>query len=74
LSEAIFGRKKLPERCLIYAGAYVAERKECVKSLFDRWQRIRGYWVRYSFASKNGREYLLVFNVYGAAVTKLSVC
>lgn len=59
----------MPERCLIYAGAYVPKRKEWVKSLFDRWQRIRGYWVRYSFASKNGREYLLVFNVYGAAVT-----
>jgi len=69
LSEAVFGRKKLPERCLIYAGAYVGKRKEWVKSLFDRWQRIRGYWVRYSSASKNGREYLLVFNAYGAAMT-----
>lgn len=69
LSEAIFGRKELPERCLIYAGAYVAKRKEWVKSLFDRWQRIRGYWVRYSFASKNSRDYLLVFNVYGAVMT-----
>ncbi|MEM3390082.1 MAG: hypothetical protein QW491_11830 [Thermoproteota archaeon] len=69
LSEAIFGRKKLPERCLISAGAYVAKRKEWVKSLFDRWQLIRGYWVCYSFAFKNGRDYLLVFNVYGAAVT-----
>ncbi|MEM3587660.1 MAG: hypothetical protein QXO71_10120 [Candidatus Jordarchaeaceae archaeon] len=59
----------MSERCLIYAGAYVAKRKEWVKSLFDKWQRVRGYWVRYSFASKKGREYLLVFNVYGAAVT-----
>jgi purine-nucleoside phosphorylase len=68
LSEAVFGRKKLPERSLIYAGSYVPQRKEWVKSLFDGWQRIRGYWVRYSFASRDGREYLLIFNVYGAAM------
>lgn len=69
LSEAIFGKKKLPERCLIYAGAYSPKRKEWVKSLFDKWQRVRGYWVRYSFASKESMEYLLIFNVYGAAMT-----
>jgi len=54
---------------LIYAGAYLPKRKEWVKSLFDKWQRVRGYWVRYSFASKEGMEYLLIFNVYGAAMT-----
>lgn len=68
LSEAIFRKKKLPERCMIYAGSYVPKRKEWVKRLFDRWQRIRGHWVKYSFASSNGIEYLLIFNVYGAAM------
>ncbi len=68
LSEAIFGRRRLPERCLIYAGAYVPRRKGWVRSLFDKWQRMRGYWIRCSFAFKDGREYLLIFNVYGAAV------
>ncbi|MEM2917223.1 MAG: hypothetical protein QXN63_02565 [Candidatus Bathyarchaeia archaeon] len=67
-SEAVFGRK-LPERCLIYAGSYVPERKEWVKNIFDEWQRIRGYWIKYSLAYKNGKEYLLVFNVYGASMT-----
>jgi len=68
LSEAIFGRRRLPERCMIYAGSYIPKRKDWVKSLFDRWQRIRGHWVKYSFASSDGVEYLLIFNVYGAAM------
>jgi len=68
-STAIFGRKKLPERCLIYGGFYVPQRKEWVRSFFDAWSRIKGNWVKYSFATRNGREYLLVFNVYGGAVT-----
>jgi len=68
LSEAIFGKKKLPERCLIYAGSYVPKRKEWVKAHFEKWQRIRGYWVKYSFANISSREYLLIFNVYGAAM------
>lgn len=68
LSEAIFGRRELPERCLIYAGSYVPERKGWIKTRFGKWQRITGYWVKYSFARRDGREYLLVFNVYGAAM------
>jgi len=68
-SEAVFGRERLPERCLIYAGAYVPERREWVKNFFDKWSRIRGNWVKYSFATKKGREYILVFNVYGGAMT-----
>ena len=68
LSEAVFGRRKLPERCLIYAGSYMPKRKEWVKSHFGKWQRIRGYWVKYSYARRDSREYLLIFNVYGAAM------
>ena len=68
LSEAVFGRRELPERCLIFAGAYLPARKEWVRSVFDKWERIRGQWVKYSFAYKKGKEYLLVFNVYGASM------
>jgi purine-nucleoside phosphorylase len=68
LSEAIFDRKKLPERCLIYAGSYVPERKGWIRDSFDKWSRIKGNWMKYSYATKKGREYLLVFNVYGGAM------
>lgn len=68
-SEAIFGRKRLPERCLIYAGSYVPRRKEWVRGLFDEWNRIKGHWVKHSFAAFGGKPYLLVFNVYGGAMT-----
>jgi len=68
LSEAVFGRGKLPERSLIFAGAYLPTRKEWVRSVFDRWQRIRGQWVKFSFARRYESEYLLVFNVYGASM------
>jgi purine-nucleoside phosphorylase len=65
LSEAIFGRTSLPESCIIYGGAYVPERKEWIRSVFDKWQRIEGYWGRHSYAYRNKIEYLLIFNVYG---------
>lgn len=68
-SEADFGRDELPERCIIFAGAYVPQRKDWVRSVFDRWDRIEGTWVKYVFATKEGKEYLLVYNVYGGAVT-----
>jgi purine-nucleoside phosphorylase len=68
LSEAVFGRGKLPERCLIFAGAYLPTRKEWVRGLFDKWQRIKGQWVKFSFARRYEGEYFLVFNVYGASM------
>ena len=67
-SEAVFGRRELPERCLIYAGAYLPIRKDWVRSLFDSWQRVQGQWVKFTFSRKNGVEYLVVFNVYGASM------
>ena len=67
-SEVVFGRRELPERCLIYAGAYLPNRKDWVRRLFDRWQRVQGSWVKFTFAFKNGVEYLIVFNVYGASM------
>jgi hypothetical protein len=68
LCEAVFGRAILPESCLIYAGAYVPARKDWVRSLFDKWQRIEGQWVKYTFAQKHGTEYMIIFNVYGASM------
>ena len=66
-SKLIFGRDKLPARCIIYAGAYLPSRKKIVWRHFDKWGRVKGYWVRYVYAQKNGREYLILFNVYGGA-------
>jgi purine-nucleoside phosphorylase len=66
-SEVVFGRRELPERCLIYAGAYLPIRKDWVRGLFDSWQRVQGWWIRFTFCNKDGIEYLLVFNVYGAS-------
>jgi len=68
-SQFVFGRSKLPERCLIYAGAYVPLRKDWVRRSFDMWSRIRGNWVKYSFATKKSRDYVLAFNVYGGSAT-----
>ena len=45
-SRAVFGRETLPERCIIYAGAYVPKRKNWVGSVFDEWNRIKGTWVK----------------------------
>lgn len=68
-SEFTFGRSKLPERCLIYGGAYGARRKDWVRRSFDRWNRIRGNWMKYTFATKKRKNYMVVFNVYGGSMT-----
>lgn len=68
-SKLLFGREELPDRCIIYAGAYVPVRKDWVRSSFEQWNRIKGNWMKYTFATKKGKEYLLVYNVYGGAVT-----
>ena len=73
LSEAIFGRNSLPESCIIYGGAYIPERKDWIRSVFDKWQRIEGYWGRHSYAYRNQREYLLIFSVYGPPMV-LEIC
>jgi len=67
-SKTVFGREKLPERCIIYAGAYLPSRKNVVSPLFAKWTRLKGTWVRYSFAKSDGRPFLVLFNVYGAAM------
>lgn len=68
-SELLFGREELPERCIIYAGAYLPRRKNWVIDIFDKWNKIRGAWIKYAFATKEGKEYFLVYNVYGGALT-----
>ncbi len=68
-SEVIFDRSKLPERCIIYAGAYFPRRYAVTGKFFDHRSRIKGHWVKYSFAKKGQNELVLLFNVYGAALT-----
>src|SRR5207249_11280531 len=67
-SKVVFGRAKLPARCIVYGGAYLAERKEVVRSVFGEWTRLKGTWIRYVYARSAGKEFLVVFNVYGGAV------
>lgn len=67
-SKSVFGKEKLPERCLVYLGAYIPERKESIRNFFDEWSRIKDNCIKYSFAVKDDKEYLLVFNVYGGAM------
>ncbi len=43
-------------------------RKDVVRAVFDSWSRIEGTWIKYTFAKIRGEEYVVVFNVYGAAV------
>jgi len=67
-SKVVFGRAKLPARCIVYGGAYLAERKEVVRRVFGEWTRLKGTWIRYVYARSAGKEFLVVFNVYGGAV------
>ena len=67
-SETIFGKSTLPEKCIIYAGAYIPSRKEAVRSLFDGWTTLKGNWLKYTITRHTGNEFLVVFGVYGAAM------
>lgn len=68
-SKVVFDRTKLPEASIIYAGAYFPRRYATIRKLFDHRSRIKGHWVKYSFAKRGGKEFLLLFNIYGAAMT-----
>ena len=63
-----FGRSKLPSRAIFCAGVYLPGRKDVVRRSFQSWERIRGTWIRYSFARHAGKEYVVLFGVYGAAM------
>jgi purine-nucleoside phosphorylase len=65
----IFERRTLPERCIIYGGAYVPSRKQAIRALFDKWKFVKGHWIPYAFAKKRRREFLILFNIYGASMT-----
>jgi purine-nucleoside phosphorylase len=68
-SLATFGKKTLPERCIIFAGAYVPSRKDTIRPLFDKWRLVRANWLPYAFAGKQRKNYLILFNIYGASMT-----
>lgn len=68
LSKAVIGRSRLPPRCILYGGAYVPARKDTVRVLFDKWPRIGGTWIKFTFAESRDEEYLVVFNVYGGPI------
>jgi purine-nucleoside phosphorylase len=67
-ADNLFGRK-LPENVLIRAGAHLADRAEKTLSIFDEVDRFHGSWTPYCFAWKDDVEFLVIFNVYGAALT-----
>ena len=68
-AETVFGRKVLPKGCLIFGGVYGSKRAQIVLRRFDSWVRPRGNWIRYTYAKKGNREYLVCFNVYGGTTT-----
>ena len=57
ISKAIFGRSELPERCMIYGGAYLPRKKEVVRKLFDNWGKTKGNWIKYTYAKTLERKY-----------------
>ena len=68
LSKAVFGRRNLPQECILYGGAYLPSRKDVIRVLFDSWPRIKGSWVKHTYAKSQGEEYLVVLNVYGGSI------
>ena len=68
-AETTFGRKVLPSSCLIIGGVYGSKRAQIVLRHFDSWVRPKGNWIRYTYAKKGNREYLVCFNVYGGTTT-----
>jgi len=68
LSRAIFGRGELPERCIIYAGAYLPKKEGAVRGLFESWGKTKGNWIKYAYAKNAKKEILVIFNVYGGAL------
>jgi len=69
ISKAVFGRTKLPERCMVYAGIYPSSMVDSAKGNFDRSSRTKEDFVKYAFARKKGKEFLLCFGLLGAAST-----
>lgn len=67
-SQLVFGRRRIPRRAIVCAGVYFPDRKEAFRSVFDSWSPIRGRWIRHSFARKSGKEFVIVFGIYGAAM------
>lgn len=68
-SEVIFGRKRLPARALLCAGVYTPQRKNLVRKSFRGWDRVKGNWIKYAFGNVLGKDFLVIFGIYGAAMT-----
>lgn len=43
-------------------------RKDTVRAMFDRWPRIEGTWIKFTFAESRSEENLVIFNVYGGSI------
>jgi purine-nucleoside phosphorylase len=69
ISKVVFGRTKLPEKCLVYAGVYPSRTVDSAKGNFDSSSRTKEDFVKYAFARKKGKEFLLCFGLLGAAST-----
>lgn len=63
-----FGRDRLPKRAIVAPGVYSPSRTIAFRKQFDHWERIKGVWIRYSFAKRGGREYVVLSGTYGAAM------
>jgi purine-nucleoside phosphorylase len=69
ISKGVFGRTTLPKKCLVYAGVYPPRLVDSAKGNFDKSSRTKENFVKYAFARKNGKEFLLCFGLLGAAST-----
>ena len=68
-SKVVFGRNRIPSRAIISAGVYFARRKDAFRRVFDYWEKLKGReWIRYSFARVGGKDYTILFGIYGAAM------
>ena len=67
-SETVFARSRLPRRAIVCAGVCTVTRKEAFRRNFDGWTKVKGSWLRYSFARWKGKEFVVVFGIYGAAM------
>src|SRR6267143_4101863 len=67
-SKVVFRRSRLPSRAIVCAGVYFPDRKNAFRRSFERWERLQGNWIRYSFARREEKDYVVIFGVYGAAM------
>jgi purine-nucleoside phosphorylase len=69
ISKAVFEREQLPKTAIIRAGGYYPGRSKLLLDKFESVEELRFEWCPYTYATYQTEEYLVVFNVYGGAVT-----